>query len=58
MAGDFAAMAGARIRAKAVMTRRSPGAAMIGVYYSVPRADDPPYTATALLPAGHYAEAA
>lgn len=55
--GDFAAMADARRRAAAAMDAARPGPMSVGVY-SVPRADDPPYTATSLLHAGRYRESA
>ena len=57
MLGDAAGMADARRRAAAAMAQLSPPAQVISVY-SVPRAEDPPYTATSLLLAGRYAEAA
>ena len=57
MLGDAAGMAGARRRATAAMARLGPSAPVTSVY-SVPRAEDPPYTATSLLLAGRYAEAA
>ncbi len=57
MLGDAAGMADARHRAAAAMDQLSPSAATSGVY-SVPRADDPPYTATSLLLTGKYQEAA
>jgi transcriptional regulator with XRE-family HTH domain len=57
MLGDFTAMADARTRAAAAMTRISPDAEVSGVY-SVRRDSDPPYAATSLLLASQYAEAA
>jgi transcriptional regulator with XRE-family HTH domain len=57
MLGDTSGMAAARCRAAAAMAQLGPSAPVTGVY-SVPRADDPPYTATSLLLAGKYAEAA
>ena len=57
MLGDAAGMAEARRRAAAAMAQLGPPAPAASVY-SVPRAEDPPYTATSLLPAGRYAEAA
>ena len=57
MLGDAAGMADARRRAAAAMAQLSPPAQVISVY-SVPRTEDPPYTATSLLLAGRYAEAA
>jgi hypothetical protein len=57
MVGDTDGMATARSRAAAAMAQLGPSAAMTGVY-SVPRGEDPPYTATSLLLAGEYAEAA
>jgi hypothetical protein len=55
--GDADGMTRARRRAAIAMTQLGPGAALTGVY-SVPRADDPPYTATSLMLAGRHAEAA
>lgn len=57
MLGDFEGMASARRRAAAALTRISPDTAPTGIY-SLPQADDPPYTATSLLLAGRHAEAA
>lgn len=57
MLGDAAGMAKARNRAAAAMAQLGPPAPAASVY-SVPRAEDPPYTATSLLLAGRYAEAA
>jgi hypothetical protein len=57
MLGDFEGMAGARRRAATALARITPGTAPAGIY-CLPQADDPPYTATSLLLAGHYAEAA
>jgi transcriptional regulator with XRE-family HTH domain len=57
MLGDTAGMADARRRAAAAMAQLGPPAPAASVY-SVPRAEDPPYTATSLLLAGRYAEAA
>jgi hypothetical protein len=57
MVGDTDGMATARGRAAAAMARLGPSAPTTGVY-SVPRGEDPPYTATSLLLAGKYAEAA
>ena len=57
MLGDTDAMAAARRRAAAAMAQLGPSVPATGVY-CVPRADDPPYTATSLLLAGKYAEAA
>jgi transcriptional regulator with XRE-family HTH domain len=57
MLGDAAGMADARRRAAAAMARLGPPTPAASVY-SVPRAEDPPYTATSLLLAGRYAEAA
>ena len=57
MLGDAAGMADARRRAAAAMTQLRPPAPVTSVY-SVPRAEDPPYTATSLLLAGRHAEAA
>ena len=57
MAGDLAGMSAARRRASAAMSQLSPSAPGSGIY-SVPRAEDPPYTATSLLLAGRHREAA
>ena len=57
MLGDFAGMADARQRAVVATARISRDANTAGVY-SVPSADDPPYTATSLLLAGRHADAA
>jgi len=57
MLGDAAGMAAARHRAADAMAQLSPPSPVASVY-SVPRAEDPPYTATSLLLAGRYAEAA
>lgn len=57
MLGDAAGMAEARRRATAAMAQLGPPTPAASVY-SVPRAEDPPYTATSLLLAGRYAEAA
>jgi transcriptional regulator with XRE-family HTH domain len=57
MLGDAAGMAEARRRAAAAMAQLGPPNPAASVY-SVPRAEDPPYTATSLLLAGRYAEAA
>ena len=57
IAGDTAGMSAARRRAAAAMSQLSPSAPVSGVY-SVPRAEDPPYTATSLLLAGRHREAA
>jgi transcriptional regulator with XRE-family HTH domain len=56
MLGDAAGMAEARRRAAAAMAQLGPPTPAASVY-SVPRAEDPPYTATSLLLAGRYAEA-
>jgi transcriptional regulator with XRE-family HTH domain len=56
MLGDTAGMAEARRRADAAMAQLGPSAPAASVY-SIPRAEDPPYTATSLL-AGKHAEAA
>ena len=56
MLGDTAGMADARRRAAAAMAQLGPPAPTVSVY-SVPRAEDAPYTATSLL-AGRCAEAA
>ena len=57
MLGDAAGMADARRRAATAMAQLGPPTPAASVY-SVPRAEDPPYTATSLLLAGKYAEAA
>ena len=57
MLGDAAGMIDARRRAAAAMAQLGPPAPAASVY-SVPRAEDPPYTATSLLLAGRCAEAA
>jgi hypothetical protein len=57
MLGDFAAMADARRRAAAALAAARPDAGAGGIF-SIPADDDPPYTATSLLLAGRYAEAA
>jgi hypothetical protein len=57
MLGNCEGMADARRRAVAALARLTPGAAPAGIY-SLPRADDPPYTATSLLLSGRYAESA
>lgn len=57
MLGDAAGMTDARRRAATAMAQLGPPPPAASVY-SVPRAEDPPYTATSLLLAGRYAEAA
>lgn len=57
MTGDAAGMSAARGRAATAMSQLGTSAQTSGIY-SVPRADDPPYTATALLLAGRHREAA
>lgn len=57
MLGDFAGMADARQRAVVATARITRDADAAGIY-SVPSADDPPYTATSLLLAGKHADAA
>jgi transcriptional regulator with XRE-family HTH domain len=57
VAEDTAGMSAARRRAATAMSQLGPSAPASGVY-SVPRADDPPYTATSLLLAGRHGEAA
>ena len=57
MLGDAAGMADARRKAATAMAQLGPPAPAASVY-SVPRAEDPPYTATSLLLAGRCAEAA
>lgn len=57
MIGDMAGMTLTRRRAADAMARLAPSVPLSGVY-SVPRTEDPPYTATSLLVAGRYAEAA
>ena len=55
--GDMAGMSAARRRAATAMSQLGPSAPASGIY-SVPRAEDPPYTATSLLLAGRHGEAA
>jgi hypothetical protein len=55
--GDAAGMADAKRRAAEAVQRLTPAAATTGIY-SIPRADDPPYTATSLLLARRCQEAA
>ncbi len=57
MLGDAAGMAYARRRATTAVDKLTPAAARTGVY-SIPRADDPPYTATSLLLVKRYQDAA
>ncbi len=57
MTGDLAGVSAARRRASAAMSQLGPSAPASGIY-SVPRAEDPPYTATSLLLAGRPGEAA
>ncbi|MGD0684964.1 MAG: hypothetical protein ABSA03_07570 [Streptosporangiaceae bacterium] len=57
MLGDAAGMTDARRRAATAMAQLGRPAPAASVY-SVPRAEDPPYTATSLLLAGRCAEAA
>ena len=57
MLGDAAGMTDARRRAATAMAQLKPPTPAASVY-SIPRAEDPPYTATSLLLAGRYAEAA
>jgi hypothetical protein len=57
MLGDAAGMAEARRKAATAMAQLGPPTPAASVY-PVPRAEDPPYTATSLLLAGRYAEAA
>jgi hypothetical protein len=57
MLGDTAGMSAARRRAATAMSQLGPSASASGIY-SVPRAEDPPYTATSLLLAGRHGEAA
>jgi transcriptional regulator with XRE-family HTH domain len=57
MLGDNDGMAAARRLAAAAMAQLAPSVPATGVY-SIPRVDDPPYTATSLLLASKYAEAA
>jgi hypothetical protein len=57
MAGDTAGMSAARRRAATAMSQLGSSAPTSGIY-SVPRAEDPPYTATSLLLAGRHGEAA
>jgi hypothetical protein len=57
MAGDTAGASAARRRAATAMSQLGPSVPVSGIY-SVPRAEDPPYTATSLLLAGRHGEAA
>jgi hypothetical protein len=57
MLGDAAGMAEARRKAVTAMAQLGPPTPAASVY-SIPRAEDPPYTATSLLLTGRYAEAA
>lgn len=57
MLGDADGMADARRRASAAAGVLTPSVAVSGVY-SLPRAEDPPYTATSLLLTGHFRQAA
>jgi hypothetical protein len=57
MLGDTDGMTAARGRAVAAMAQLRPSAPVTGVY-SVPRTDEPPYTATSFLLVGKHAEAA
>ncbi|HET9894599.1 MAG TPA: helix-turn-helix transcriptional regulator [Streptosporangiaceae bacterium] len=57
MLGDMAGMSAARSQAATAMSQLGPSAQASGIY-SVPRAEDPPYTATSLLLAGRHREAA
>jgi hypothetical protein len=57
MLGDTAGMSAAHRHATAAMSQLPPSAPVSGVY-SVPHAEEPPYTATSLLLAGRYREAA
>lgn len=57
MLGDTSGMSAARNRAAAAIGQLGASAAVSGIY-SIPRADDPPYTATSLLLAGRFGEAA
>jgi transcriptional regulator with XRE-family HTH domain len=57
MLGDTAGMAAAHRRAATAMSRIGPSAHGSDVY-SLPRAEDPPYTATSLLLVGRHGEAA
>lgn len=57
MTGDLAGVSAARRRASEAISQLGPSAPASGIY-SVPRAEDPPYTATSLLLAGRPGEAA
>jgi transcriptional regulator with XRE-family HTH domain len=57
MVGDMVGMSAARRRASAAMSQLGSSAPVSGIY-SVPRAEDPPYTATSLLLVGRNGEAA
>lgn len=55
--GDIAGMSAARRRAATVMSQLGPAAPTSSIY-SLPRAEDPPYTATSLLLVGRHSDAA
>jgi len=57
MVGDIAGMTAAHRHATTAMSQLRPSVPVSGVY-SVPRAEEPPYTATSLLLAGRHREAA
>jgi hypothetical protein len=57
MVGDMVGMSAAHRHATTAMSQLQPSAPVSGVY-SVPRAEEPPYTATSLLLAGRHREAA
>jgi hypothetical protein len=57
MLGDAHGMAHAKRQATTSMDRLTPGAATTGAF-SIPRAEDPPYTATSLLLVKRYQDAA
>lgn len=57
MVGDTAGMSAARRRAATAMSQLGPSTPTSGIY-SVPRAEDPPYTASSLLLASRHSEAA
>jgi transcriptional regulator with XRE-family HTH domain len=57
MLGDIDGMSAARRQAATAMSQLGPSAPVSGIY-SLPRAEDPPYTATSLLLAGRHGDAA
>ena len=57
MLGDMDGMSAARRQAATAMSQLGPSSPVSGIY-SVPHAEDPPYTATSLLLAGRHGDAA